>query len=248
MAVTSWVIAAITNRATAAGCSFAPQGEGRVAAVLDSRSFRMQDGREVKLAGIEPATTPRDGIAALAEIVAGQEVTLRGDSDAPDRYGRQLAFVLAGSEERSVQGQLLSRGQALVAADVAAADCRTELLAAEARARLEKQGIWADSTVIKNAENPGDILSRMGQFTLVEGRVVSVRQAGATVYLNFGRRWTRDFTVTISRRMLASFEAQGVNPKSLEGKRIRVRGWIEGRGGPRIEVRQVGQIELAGGT
>jgi len=242
------VIVAIGGSATAAGCNVAPQGEGRVATVIDPRGFRMQDGREVKLAGIEPASTRRDGIAALEQLIAGRPVTLRGDSDAPDRYGRQPAFVFAGDDQQSVQGQLLARGQALVAIDVGAADCRAELLAAEARARLDRRGVWADPAVIKNAENPGDILSRMGQFTVVEGRVVSVREVGATIYLNFGRRWTRDFAVTISRRMLASFGAQGVNPKALETKRIRVRGWIERGGGPRIEVRQVGQIELSGGT
>ena len=103
-----------------------------------------------------------------------------------------------------------------------------------------------DPAVIKNAESPGDILARIGQFTVVEGKVLSVRQAGATFYLNFGRRWTRDFAVTISRRVVPSFEAAGIVLKSLENKRIRVRGCIESRGGPRIEARTLGQIELAG--
>ncbi|MGB9118216.1 MAG: thermonuclease family protein, partial [Bradyrhizobium sp.] len=39
--------------AIAAGCAFEPQGEGRVATVIDARSFRLRDGREVRLAGIE---------------------------------------------------------------------------------------------------------------------------------------------------------------------------------------------------
>ena len=34
-------------------CAFEPQGEGRVAAVVDGRSFRLDDGREIRLAGIE---------------------------------------------------------------------------------------------------------------------------------------------------------------------------------------------------
>jgi hypothetical protein len=74
---------------------------------------------------------------------------------------------------------------------------------------------------------------------------LSVRQAGATTYLNFGRNWTRDFAVTVSKRMVASFEAAGLALKSLENRRIRVRGWVETRGGPRIEALRVGQIELA---
>ena len=40
--------------AIAAGCAFEAQGEGRVAAVIDARTFRLEDGREVRLAGIEP--------------------------------------------------------------------------------------------------------------------------------------------------------------------------------------------------
>jgi endonuclease YncB( thermonuclease family) len=241
------VIVAISADASAAGCTFEPQGEGRVEAIVDTRSFRMQDGREVKLSGIEPVPSRRaSGIAALTSLALGREVTLRGDSDTPDRYGRQPAFVFLEGSAVSVQGRLLADGEALVAADIGAIECRGELLAAEADARHNRRGIWLDSAAIKNAENSGDILSRMGQFALVEGKVVSVREAGATIYLNFGRRWTRDFAVTISRRIKASFEAAGVALKSLENKRIRVRGWIEQRGGPRIEIRQIGQIELLG--
>jgi hypothetical protein len=88
-------------------------------------------------------------------------------------------------------------------------------------------------------------LAGIGRFTVVEGRVLSVRQAGATTYLNFGRNWTQDFAVTISRRMIPVVEAAGIGLKSLEKRRIRVRGWIEARGGPRIEVLRAGQIELA---
>jgi hypothetical protein len=81
---------------------------------------------------------------------------------------------------------------------------------------------------------------------VVEGKVLSVRQAGATTYLNFGRNWTRDFAVTISKRALPAFEAGGFALKSLENKRIRVRGWVETRGGPRIEALHAGQIEVLG--
>ena len=81
---------------------------------------------------------------------------------------------------------------------------------------------------------------------VVEGKVLSVRQAGATTYLNFGRNWTRGFAVTISRRMIAAFETAGVILSLSKIERIRVRGWVEMRGGPRIEALRVGQIELLG--
>ena len=217
--------------------------------VVDARTFRLEDGREVRLAGVEPVASEKaKETSALSAIVAGREVMLRGDDDTPDRYGRQPAFVFVASSETSVQALLLSQGEALFSAAVTDKDCASVLSSAEAAARGAKQGTWADPTAIKNAESPGDILAGTGQFLVIEGRVLSVRQAGATTYLNFGRSWTRDFAVTIPKRILPGFEAAGIILKSLENRRIRVRGWVETRSGPRIEVLRVGQIEVVGGN
>ena len=245
------VLAVVTaaDPACAAPCAFESQGEGRVTAALDARSFRLEDGREVRLAGIEPATPekPPAGLArAIASMLVGREVRLRGEDDSPDRYGRQPAFAWLVPNETLVQGELLAQGEAIVAATVTDRDCAATLMASETKAREAKRGIWADPAAIKNTESPGDILAGIGRFTLVEGKVLSVRQAGATTYLNFGRNWTRDFAVTIPRRALANLAAAGLVPKSLESKRIRVRGFVEVRTGPRIEVVRAGQIELLG--
>ncbi len=238
------LVAAAATPAVATGCSFEPQGEGRVAAVIDARTFRLQDGREVRLAGIEPVAAEKENAnptSALAATLMGRDVTLRGEDDTPDRYGRQPAFVFLDGSESLVQGLLLAQGEALVSATEANKDCASVLIAAEAAARD-----GAGPAAIKNAESPGDILAGIGRFTVVEGRILSVRQAGATTYLNFGRSWTQGFAVTISRRVTAGLEAAGIIVKSLENRRIRVRGWVEARGGPRIEVLRAGQIELLG--
>jgi hypothetical protein len=182
----------------------------------------------------------------LSGLIAGKDVTLHGTDDAPDRYGRQTAFVFLATADTSVQALLLSEGAALVSPEIRDRDCATALLAAEDAAKTAKKGIWNNPAVIKNAESTDDILAGIGHFLLVEGRVLSVRQAGATTYLNFGRRWTRDFAVTISRRNLPAVESAGVALKSLENRRIRVRGWIEARPGPRMEVVRAGQIEVLG--
>lgn len=234
--------------AHAAGCSFESQGGGRVTEIADGHTLHLKDGRDISLAGIEPiiGSTKADSKAALAAIVAGHEVTLRSQDDTPDRYGREPAFVFLQGSETPVQAALLSEGAALVAADVADKDCEALLTAAEAEARRDKHGFWAGPTAIKSAESPGDILTGIGRFTVVEGRVLSVRQAGATTYLNFGRNWKRDFAVTVPKRILPAFEAAGIVLKSLENQKIRVRGFIETRGGPRIEVLRVEQIELLG--
>src|SRR5260370_15334572 len=221
--------------AMSAGCAFEPQGEGRVVAVVDARTFRLEDGREIRLAGIEPAGADgAKGAAALSAILMGRDVTLRGADDTPDRYGRQPGFVFLVGSETPIQTELLSRGEALVAADATDKDCALALVAAEAEARGAKRGTWADPTAIKNTETPGDILAGIGRFTGVQGKVLSVRQAGATTYLNFGRNWTRTFAVTISRRAVPALEAAGISVKSLENRRIQIRGWVEAHGGPRL--------------
>jgi endonuclease YncB( thermonuclease family) len=253
LALCGLALVAAADPAIAAGCAFEAQGGGRVAAVIDARTFRLQDGREIRLAGIEPVYSEKaaaepsaDRTSALAGIVTGHEVTLAGEDDTPDRYGRQPAFVYLDHSDTLVQGLLLAQGDALVSATVTNKDCASVLGAAEAAARQAKRGTWADPAAIKNAESADDILAGIGRFMVVEGKVLSVRQAGATTYLNFGRNWTRGFAVTISRRMIAAFEAAGIVPKSLENRKIRVRGWVEARGGPRIEALRVGQIELLG--
>ncbi|HYW64185.1 MAG TPA: thermonuclease family protein [Bradyrhizobium sp.] len=239
----TWLTAiTAANAALAGGCSFEPQGEGRIVSIIDARTLRMEDGREVRLAGIEAAS---GGTTALAALL-GRSVALHGEADMPDRYGRQPAFVFVDQAERSSQRMLLEQGEALASGTVADKACAAELAAAEAVARRANRGVWSQRAAIKNAERGDDILARIGQFTVVEGKVLSVRQAGAVTYINFGRRWTRDFAATISRRAMAAIEAAGISVKTLENKRIRVRGFVESRQGPRIEVVGAGQIEMAG--
>ena len=229
--------------AFAAPCQFESQGEGRVAAIVDGRSVRLDDGREVRLSGIEPTATTKQ---ALASLLVGRDVTLRSADGTPDRYGRQGGLVFIGESDTPVQAVLLAQGEAIVSAEIADKDCAAALMSSEAEARHQKKGNWADLSAIKNAESPDDILAGIGRFVVVEGKVLSVRQAGAMTYLNFGRNWTRGFAVTISRRAAAAFETAGVGLKLLENRRVRVRGWVEGNTGPRIEVLRVGQIELLG--
>lgn len=231
-----------------AACSLASQGEGRVVAVMDGRTFRLDDGREVRLAGVEvEIPTPAvSGVFKLASLIEGRPVALHADDDKPDRYGRQIAVVNLVGSDTSVQTELLSQGDALFSGIMSDKECSAEWIAAENAAREARRGVWAADSVTKNAEMPGDILARTGRYTVVEGTVVTARQAGSTYYVNFGRRWTRDFAVTISRRMVPSFEAAGLDFKSLAGRKIRVRGWVEKHGGPRIDATHPGQIEIVG--
>ena len=118
--------------------------------------------------------------------------------------------------------------------------------APETAARKAKLGLWGSSYYDSlNADSPTDVLAEQGRFALVQGRVLSVRESGATIYVNFGRRWSEDFTVTILKRNERNFTAAGLEPKTLAGRQVRVRGFIEERGGPWIEAIRPEQIEFA---
>lgn len=238
--------AALVCCSTVFACNLPAQGEGRVSAIIDGRTLRFDDGREVRLAGLElpgPASDRQRATAVLTTLLDGEFATLRGGDDAPDRYGRQAALVYRDGSEIPVQVALLEQGAAIMSPTIDAT-CLPQLSVAENTAREARRGIWAGSVALKNTERPGDILSAIGQFGVVEGKVLSVRQAGSVTYVNFGRRWTEDFALTISKRTAAAFEDAKIPLKSLENRKIRVRGWIGQRGGPRIEVLKVEQVDV----
>ncbi len=54
-------------------------------------------------------------------------------------------------------------------------------------------------------------------------------------YVNFGRMFTRDFSVTVSRRARPVLEKAGISLSSLTGKVVRVRGIVSGRLAPQID-------------
>jgi hypothetical protein len=193
---------------------------------------------------------------ALAKLLDGAQIVLRGAEIKADRYGRiaAYAFVQRDGAEPLLQGELVAIGTARVGSRIAKRDCVTELLRRENAARQAKLGLWANSYYeALDADHPADVLAQRGRFALVEGKVVSVRESGATIYVNFGRRWSEAFAVTVLKRNERSFKAAGLDLKQLTGKRIRVRGYVEERGGntaglpgsPWIEAANPGQIELA---
>jgi endonuclease YncB( thermonuclease family) len=243
-----------------------------VSRVIDGRTFVLNDGRQVRLAAIEaPPLVAPDGTAAkaaLEALVGGDEVILRqaeggldqsldqsldqGLDHSLDRYGRVVAYAYAVRDgaELFTQGALVASGFARVADRVGGKACAAELLGDENTARAAKLGLWGDPYYeVLNADTPVDVLAQRGRFALVEGQVVSVRESGATIYVNFGRRWSESFAVTISKRNERNFTAAGLDLKALAGRRVRVRGWVEARGAdgnvPWIEAARPEQIETA---
>jgi endonuclease YncB( thermonuclease family) len=241
------VFALLVSHAVAQeSCKLTALGTAQVAAVRDGRTLSLADGREVRLAGLEVADGSRD---ALQRLIGDRAVRLEVLSAELDRYGRVVAFVFAGDAQQSLQLVLLEQGQARVAARAGGKACAEALLAAERAARAGSRGLWADPNfALLTPENGARLRAERGHFTIIEGKVLSVRDSGSTIYLNFGTRWTRDFSVIVLRRNQRIFNEAGLVLKRLEGRRVRVRGVLEQRRGPVIEADAPEQIEIADET
>jgi hypothetical protein len=189
-------------------------------------------------------------VAKPAEVSLGEGTSIvlkRIGAAETDRYGRLVAhiFVSEGGNERWLQADLVRAGLAQVSSRVGDAVCARTLFGMEQAARDAKLGLWADPYyVVNKAEEPAEVLKARGRLALVEGKVLSVRESGGTIYVNFGRRWTEDFTVTIAKRNERTFTAAGLEPKKLAGRRVRIRGWVEERGGPWVDAARPEQIEV----
>jgi len=237
------IICASPTSATGSPCGAQDLGEARVTAIADHRTITLADGRQVRLAGLEWTVPPDAAKAALAPLLLNENVRVTGTPN-PDRYGRIYAFLFVSGSETPVQYVLLERGLALMGSHQESKSCAVALLAQEAKARAARAGFWSSTQLMHRADAPNIILSDRGRFAMVEGRVLSVRESGSLIYVNFGRRWSEDFTVTIAKRMQPTFIKEGLPPKSLAGRDVRVRGIIEERAGPWIEAVRPSQIEV----
>jgi endonuclease YncB( thermonuclease family) len=221
-------------------CTRGEIGVAQAVAASDGRTLMLADGREVRLAGIETSSSG----GALNALAAGKTLRLARLGPEQDRYGRLVAFAFLPDTPQSVQQTLLAEGEARVSARIGDKACADALLAVEREARAAKRGLWADPNFAPlAAENLDGLAAARGHFALVEGKVLSVRESGSTIYVNFGRRWTRDFAVTIPKRQKRTFAAAGIDLDRLQGRRIRVRGFVEERGGPIIDTAAPEQFE-----
>lgn len=224
----------------------------QVAAVGDRFEIELADGRIVQPSSLAPFQSrgPEPGTAsaareALSQWMISTQVRIPPDVLTSDRWGRLAVPVFAGED-----GQIWSVGELLLREGLARynprADdpCRASLLAAEQQGRRAKLGLWADPYyAVVAAGDHATLGARSGEFVIVEGRVLRVGQTSARIYLNFGPVRGVDFTVTLSKQTAKAFERGGVSPTSLVGKRLRVRGLLETRFGPQIDVSLLEAIE-----
>jgi endonuclease YncB( thermonuclease family) len=249
--------------AEAPACAdLAPGPTHTVARIVDGETVVLDDGTELRLVGalapramdadVEAGRWPPEAMAieALRALALGKSVELRfGAGERRDRYGRRRAqaFLIEGGGRRWVQGVLLQQGLARAYALPGGGSCNLELLAAERAAREARQGIWSEAAYqVRPADRPAELLRYRASFQIVEGTIVSVGQTRGRTYLNFARDWRRGFSVALKRGDAGLLgEAHAGNLKDLEGRRVRVHGWIgASNGAPVIDLSAGGLLEV----
>ncbi len=224
---------------------------GAVSEVIDGDTVILTNGDEVRFVGIQAPKLPlgRKGFRkwpladeareTLRTLVRGRTFDVRIGETGMDRHGRVLAHLVS-TEGIWLQGEMLRLGMARVYSFPDNTALVGEMLRIERRARAARFGIW--SHPFYAIRSPDELGGLIGTFQIVEGSVQEAADARGTIYLNFGEDWRTDFTVAIDRRARSRFTDP--DPIDLEGKHIRVRGWIRSRNGPLIQVTHPEQIEI----
>lgn len=222
-------------------------GNGVVRRIGDAGEIELADGRQLVLVDIAlppPRTAgvlidrARSVLATLAP--AGSAITLRFAGAPQDRYGRVLAEGFVNGHW--LQGELLQRGLARVEGRADERAGLTAMLAIEATARQARRGLWALRAF---AVRRSDELSRRDTdaFQIVEGTATQAAKVGGAVYVNFGPDWHHAFTLRIAGPALRLCRAAGLDPLTLAGAALRVRGFVEGGRRPLMEITFPEQIE-----
>ena len=233
-----------------------------VVRVMDGETLGLHDGQELRLVGAlpprsidvsaDPGTWLPETKAreALEQLVLGKSIELALAGDRADRYGRVLAqaVLIDGAERRWVQGHMLEQGYARAYVPPGTRACVPELLARERVARDAGRGLWAEAAYqVRRAEQSAEIARYRTTYQIIEGRIARVRIARGTIYLNFGRHWQRGFSAFLRGSDRAVLGISG-DPQALAGRRVRVRGWIEGGRRPSINLSASGFIEIVDGS
>lgn len=256
--IKGFVIAAGFLALTAAAPRFEAGETGIVASIVDGDSFVLDSGLEVRLAQIEaPRVRPGDtwgpqATASLERMIKGKRVELRYGGLRRDRRGRAIAHVFIpqgmGREAVWVQTEMLKSGIARVHTYADNRSAIAQLWGAEREARRAGRGVWSAPAYQVRFATAEALQGGIGSFQLAEGRVESASQRGSVIFLNFGTDNKTDVTAVIPERAFSLWPGGAGELLALQGRSIRVRGYVRNSNGPALWLDHPEQIEYIMGA
>lgn len=202
----------------------------QVARVSDGDTLKLQDGRSVRILGVnapeithgKKAGQPlgKESRAAAKAFVERAKVRVRlgFESEKRDHYGRLLAHVY-DTRGRSLAVEQLRAGMAMqvgVPPNIAQAKCLAKV---EQTARKQNLGVWRHHywRPLASSSMRGDETG----FRLISGRVAKV-DINSAVWLELDGK----LVVRIAKKDWPLFGYSQRDWQSLKGRRLEVRGWI----------------------
>ncbi|NBX66175.1 MAG: hypothetical protein EBQ96_04180 [Proteobacteria bacterium] len=227
--------------------------KAKVTDVIDGVTIEVDGKKKVRLSGIwvpwdspnEPGDNVKKAQTLLKKFAMGRMVRLYQTKKESEGRTNRLGQMLAQIERDDglwLQGALLYSGLATVMTSPSNPENAKRMYAVEAEARKLKAGLWDDARW--SVLDPGKAQDFVNEYRIVEGKVFSTAMKNNTFYINFSRDWKTDFTVSVTSDKRLAFSKQGVNLMGLNGKNIRVRGWVRNYNGPLIEITHPEQIEV----
>ncbi|HUB96626.1 MAG TPA: thermonuclease family protein [Stellaceae bacterium] len=218
---------------------FAPGGPVALGRVIDGTTIALADGRVLRLASIDMPGSPAFARETLARLVSGKALELRYAGARTDRRDRVVAELFADGQW--VEDELVRRGSARVHGTVDERLGLDALLADEDAARTDRRGLWARAQfAVRDAASAA---RDAGTWQIVAGTVAAVFREEGGAAIIFGPDRAHDFRVSLGHDAFQLCRAAGLDPLSLAGARLRVRGFIDGTNRPTMEVTFPEQIE-----
>ncbi len=217
----------------------------RVAKVYDGDTVMLEDGRKIRLLGINTPEvrhknqdTEAGGETAkrwLTDKLLHRKVRLEMDVEQTDKYKRILAHLFNENKEH-INLQLVETGLAAVNIYPPNLLYANELMAAGDRAEKAKRGIWQQADYAVIPVNQLDSNGHSGWVRLM-GRVSAIRRGRKFVYLEFSDR----YQAPIEKKWLPLFP----DINSYRAQTVETRGWLnKNRGGWSMLIRHPSAIKI----
>ncbi|WP_411820641.1 thermonuclease family protein [Hyphococcus formosus] len=155
------------------------------------------------------------------------------------RWGVRRVIVRSGGA--TLQERLVTRGACRVRPESGEYDFIRGLLALEDEARKAQRGLWSLSTYALSTADSANY--KIGAYAIIEGKPRCIGKYGSRLFINFGNDFREDFTATATSTNHRKWKKIGIDFNALEGRMIRVRGWVESINGPSIDLQHPLQIE-----
>ena len=210
-------------------CNLASADETvEVTHVIDGDTVILEDGRHIRLIGINTPEIGRNGKASepgadaaqkhLQSLIHGhKQIKLKFDAEEFDRYKRTLAHLFLPDGE-NIQANLLAEGLAIpltIPPNLGYLDC---YLHHSNQAIASRRGLWSLQQYKSLASTTLD--TNIRGYHVITGRVERIGESRSSIWINL----TGKVALRIKHKDLSYFNEAEL--QDLEGKKIQARGWI----------------------